>query len=73
MYISRRMSFYGCETGYSMLAIVDSEKNQILQCFLEHFLSPVTVVQLFNIYNNTVEDDTPLSGILKIHIFNYLF
>lgn len=65
MYIFRRMSFYGCETGYSMLAIVDSEKNEILQCFLEHFLSPVTVVKLFNIYNRTVENKTLLSGIFK--------
>lgn len=63
------MSFFGCETGYSMLAIVDSEKNQILQYFLEHFLSPVTVVKLFNIYNRTVENRNLLSGIFKNKLF----
>lgn len=56
------MSYYGCETGYSMLAIVDSEKNQILHRFLEHYESPITVMQLFNINKKTVDLDNILSG-----------
>lgn len=45
-----------------MLAIVDSEKNQILHRFVERYRSPVTVVQLFNIYNRTLELEDILSG-----------
>ncbi|KAL5240192.1 hypothetical protein ACI65C_007603 [Semiaphis heraclei] len=59
----KRMSYYGCETGYSMLAIVDSEKNQILHRFLEHYESPITVMQLFNINKKTVDLDNILSGV----------
>lgn len=61
-YYFRRLSYYGCETGYSMLAIVDSEKNQILHYFLERFESPITVMQLFNIHKKTVDIDNILSG-----------
>lgn len=71
MFIFRRISFYGCETGYSMVAIVDSEKNEILQYFAEHYQSPVTVMELFNIHNKTAETQHILSGFLK-NIFFYL-
>jgi len=57
------MSYYGCEIGYSMFAIVDSEKNQILHRFLEHYESPITVMQLFNINKKTVDLDNILSGV----------
>lgn len=65
LYYFRRLSYYGCETGYSMLAIVDSGKNQILHCFLERYESPITVMQLFNIHKKTVDIDNILSGVLK--------
>jgi len=67
----KRVSFYGCETGYSMLAIVDSEKNQILYCFAELYLSPVTVVQLFNIYNRTVKVGDLISDSTDHYIPDY--
>ncbi|XP_015364047.1 PREDICTED: kaptin-like isoform X2 [Diuraphis noxia] len=57
----KRMSYYGCETGYLMFAIVDSEKNQILHRFLERYESPITVMQLFNINKKTVDLDNILS------------
>ncbi|XP_060877730.1 KICSTOR complex protein kaptin-like isoform X3 [Metopolophium dirhodum] len=59
----KRLSYYGCETGYSMLAIVDSGKNQILHCFLERYESPITVMQLFNIHKKTVDIDNILSAV----------
>lgn len=62
MYIFRRISFYGCETGYSMLAIVDPEINEVLHYFDEYFQSPITVMELFNIYNKTAETENILSG-----------
>jgi len=62
----RRMSFYGCVTGYSMFAIIDSEKNQILHRFLERYESPITVMQLFNIHKKTVDVDYILSGVKKM-------
>lgn len=62
MHISRRISFYGCDTGFSKLTIVDSEKNQILHCVKEHYQSLVTVVQLFNINNRTYKLQNILSG-----------
>lgn len=71
MYLYRRISFYGCETGYSMLAIVDSEKNEILQYFAEHYQSPITVMELFNIYNITAETKNILSGALKMFFYIY--
>lgn len=49
------MSFYGGETGRSMLAIVDSEKNEILHMAVERYRSPITSVQLFNIYKKTIK------------------
>lgn len=68
-YVFRRMSYYGCETGYSMFSVVDSEKNQILQSFSERYESPITVMQLFNIHKKTVDIDNILSGALKTYIF----
>jgi len=56
------VSFYGGETGKSMLAVVDSEKNQILHTVLERYRSPITSVQLFNIYNKTMNLEEILSG-----------
>lgn len=54
-----------------MLAIVDSEKNQILHYFLERFESPITVMQLFNIHKKTVDIDNILSGFfLKINAYS---
>ncbi|XP_027842962.2 KICSTOR complex protein kaptin-like isoform X3 [Aphis gossypii] len=59
----KRMSYYGCETGYSMFSVVDSEKNQILQSFSERYESPITVMQLFNIHKKTVDIDNILSAV----------
>ncbi|XP_050420496.1 KICSTOR complex protein kaptin-like [Adelges cooleyi] len=50
----KRVSFYGCESGYSMFATVDSTKNQILYRFYEHYQSPVSVMKLFNLKNRAV-------------------
>ncbi|XP_025422864.1 KICSTOR complex protein kaptin-like isoform X2 [Sipha flava] len=57
----KRISFYGCETGYSMVAVVDSEKNEILHYFAEHYQSPVTIMELFNIHNKTAKTKHILS------------
>ncbi|XP_025193865.1 KICSTOR complex protein kaptin-like [Melanaphis sacchari] len=59
----KRISYYGCETGYSMFSVVDSEKNQILHCFSECYESPITVMQLFNIHKKTVDIDNILSAV----------
>lgn len=49
--------------GLAILKILDSEKNEILHTFMEYFVSPVTVVQLFNIQNKTIEIENFNSGL----------
>jgi len=56
------VSFYGGETGKSIFAIVDSEKNQILHTVVERYRSPIISMQLFNIYNKTFEIEELESG-----------
>lgn len=49
-----------------MLTIVDSEKNQVLHTYTEQFQSPVTIGQLFNIYNKTNSIENIISGLKTI-------
>lgn len=61
-YVFRRVSFYGCGSGYAVLKIVDSKKNEILHSYEEYFQSPITVMQLFNLHNRTIKTKNILSG-----------
>ncbi|XP_050545360.1 KICSTOR complex protein kaptin-like [Daktulosphaira vitifoliae] len=57
----KRVSFFGCESGYTMFSIVDTTKNQILHYFYEHYQFPVSVMKLFNLNNKTVKLDNILT------------
>ncbi|VVC32439.1 Hypothetical protein CINCED_3A013557 [Cinara cedri] len=62
----KRISFYGCDKGYSVFTIVDSEKNQILQRVETNYQSTITAVQLFNIHNRTYTLENIISAVKDI-------
>jgi len=64
----KRISFYGTVSGFLMFAVVDSEKNQILYSFTEHFLTPVSIVKLFNTHNRTNENQNSFSAVNDVYI-----
>jgi hypothetical protein len=52
LFLSSRVSAFGCECGFVKLAVVDVTKKEVVSCWSARFEGPVSTVRLFTEKSN---------------------
>lgn len=52
LFLSSRISAFGCECGYVKLAVVDVTKKEVVSCWSARFEGPISTVRLFTEKSN---------------------